>query len=133
MEIPDRWKKYRDLPYPEEISNTVTLSTFHNCPPQEIEKICRFLLTEIGMHVVVKMNPTMLGLDELNHLLHENGLVLQTSRSTRRPSKPDMKFDEAMEMMTRLRETGQKHGFGVGVKFSNTLEVINHKTFFPKH
>jgi putative selenate reductase len=131
MEIPDRWKQYRDLPYPEEISNTITLSTFHNCPPDEIEKICHFLLTEIGMHVVVKMNPTMLGLDELNHLLHER-LGFHDIQVNKKAIDAGMKFDEAMQMMTRLRKTGEQRGLGVGVKFSNTLEVVNHKTFFPK-
>ncbi|MGD1018753.1 MAG: 4Fe-4S dicluster domain-containing protein [Verrucomicrobiia bacterium] len=131
MEIPDRWKQYRDLPYPDEISRTVTLSTFHNCPPTEIEKICNFLLTEIGMDVVVKMNPTMLGLDELNHLLHER-LGFQDIQVNKKAIDAGLKFDEGMEMMRRLQETGRKLGLGVGVKFSNTLEVVNHKTFFPK-
>ena len=34
--------------------------------------------------------------------------------------------------MRRLQATGKKLGLGVGVKFSNTLEVVNHKDFFPK-
>jgi putative selenate reductase len=131
MEIPDRWKQYRDLPYPEEISSTVTLSTFHNCPPDEIEKICHFLLTEIGMHVVVKMNPTMLGLDDLNYLLHER-LGFQDVQVNKKAIDAGLRFDEGIEMVRRLQETAKKHGLGVGVKFSNTLEVVNHKTFFPK-
>jgi len=131
MEIPDRWKQYRDLPYPEEISNTVTLSTFHNCPPQEIEKICHFLLTEIGMDVVVKMNPTMLGLDDLNYLLHER-LGFHDIQVNKKAIDAGLRFDEGIEMVRRLQATGKKHGLGVGVKFSNTLEVVNHKTFFPK-
>ena len=131
MEIPDRWKQYRDLPYPEEISNTVTLSTFHNCPSNEIEKICNFLLTEIGMHVVVKMNPTMLGWDDLNDLLHER-LGFQDVRVNKKAFETALRFDEGVEIIRRLQAVGKKHGLGVGVKFSNTLEVINHKTFFPK-
>ena len=131
MEIPDRWKQYRDLPYPDEISNTITLSTFHNCPPTEIEKICHFLLTEIGMGVVVKMNPTMLGLDELNYLLHDR-LGFHDIQVNKKAIDAGLRFDDGIEMMRRLRETGRKLGLTVGVKFSNTLEVINHKTFFPK-
>src|SRR2546426_4464596 len=130
-EIPDRWKQYRDLPYPEEICNTVTLSTFHNCPPNEIEKICHFLLTEIGMHVTVKMNPTMLGLDELNHLLHDR-MGFRDIQVNKKAIDAGLKFDEGIEMIRRLQATGKKLGLGVGAKFSNTLEVINHRTFFPK-
>jgi putative selenate reductase len=131
MEIPDRWKQYRDLPYPDEISNTITLSTFHNCPPTEIEKICHFLLTDIGMGVVVKMNPTMLGLDDINYLLHDR-LGYHDIQVNKKAVDVGLKFDDGIEMMRRLRETGRKLGLTVGVKFSNTLEVINHKTFFPK-
>ncbi len=131
MEIPDRWKQYRDLPYPAEISRSITLSTFHNCPPHEIEKICNFLLTEIGMHVVVKMNPTMLGLEELNHILHDR-LGYHDIRVNEKAIEAGLKFDEGIEMMRRLQALGRKLGLGVGVKFSNTLEVINHRQFFPK-
>ena len=131
QEIPDRWKKYRDLPYPEEISRSITLSTFHNCPPNEIEKICNFLLTEIGMDVVVKMNPTMLGLEELNYLLHER-MGYQDICVNEKAIEAGLKFDEGIEMMRRLQAVGRKHRLGVGVKFSNTLEVINHRQFFPK-
>jgi putative selenate reductase len=131
LQIPDRWKQFRNLPYPEQISNTVTLSTFHNCPPEEIEKICHFLLTEIGMDVVVKMNPTMLGLDELNHLLHER-LGFKDIHVNEKAIDAGLKFDESISMVRRLQETGKKLGLSVGAKFSNTLEVINHKTFFPK-
>jgi putative selenate reductase len=131
LEIPDRWKQYRDLPYPDEISNTITLSTFHNCPPTEIEKICHFLLTDIGMGVVVKMNPTMLGLDDINYLLHDR-LGYHDIQVNKKAVDVGLKFDDGIEMMRRLRETGRKLGLTVGVKFSNTLEVINHKNFFPK-
>ena len=130
-EIPDRWKQYRDLPYPAEISKGITLSTFHNCPPNEIEKICHFILTEIGMDVVVKMNPTMLGLEELNDLLHDR-LGYRDIRVNEKAIDAGLKFDEGIEMIRRLQATGKKLGLGVGAKFSNTLEVVNHRQFFPK-
>ena len=131
QEIPDRWKQYRDLPYPAEISRSITLSTFHNCPPHEIEKICHFLLTEIGMDVVVKMNPTMLGLEELNYLLHDR-MGYGDIKVNEKAIEAGLKFDDGIEMIRRLQATGKKHGLGVGAKFSNTLEVINHRQFFPK-
>jgi putative selenate reductase len=131
QEIPDRWKQYRDLAYPGEISKSITLSTFHNCPPNEIEKICHFLLTEIGMDVIVKMNPTMLGLEELNYLLHDR-MGYRDIRVNEKAIEAGLKFDEGIEMIRRLQATGKKLGLGVGAKFSNTLEVINHRQFFPK-
>jgi len=131
QEIPDRWKQYRDLPYPTEISNTVTLSTFHNCPPHEIERICHFLLTEAGMHVTVKMNPTMLGLEEINHLLYDR-LGYPDIQVNQKAIDAGLKFDEGIDMVRRLSATAKKLGLGFGAKFSNTLEVINHRSFFPK-
>jgi putative selenate reductase len=131
QEIPDRWKQYRDLPYPKEISSSVTLSTFHNCPPNEIEKICHFLLTEIGMHVTVKMNPTMLGLEELNCLLHDR-LGYRDIHLNEKAIDAGLKFDEGVDMVRRLMATARKLGLGLGVKFTNTFEVHNHRQFFPK-
>ena len=131
QEIPDRWKAYRDLPYPAEISRSITLSTFHNCPPNEIEKICQFLLTEVGMDVVIKMNPTMLGLEELNYLLHDR-LGYRDIKVHEKAIEAGLKFDEGIAMVRRLSAMAKQHGLGLGVKFSNTLEVVNHRQFFPK-
>jgi len=55
------WARYRDLPFPARISDTLTLSTFHGCPAGEIEGIVSFLLTEMDLNVCVKLNPTLLG------------------------------------------------------------------------
>ena len=43
------------------VSRSVTVSTLHGCPPQEIERIASYLLTEKGLHTFVKCNPTILG------------------------------------------------------------------------
>src|SRR5262245_20325091 len=41
-QIPTQYKLARDLNYPSKISQTLTLSTFHGCPANEIERICEF-------------------------------------------------------------------------------------------
>ena len=38
----------KDLDYPTALSRSITLSTFHGCPADEIERICEFLITELG-------------------------------------------------------------------------------------
>ena len=88
-------------------------------------------MTDIGMGVVVKMNPTMLGLDDINYLLHDR-LGYDDIQVNKKAVDVGLRFDDGIEMIRRLRETGRKLGLTVGVKFSNTLEVINHKSFFPK-
>ena len=51
----------RDLDIPNRLSDNVTLSTMHGCPPEEIESISTYLLRERRLHTLVKCNPTLLG------------------------------------------------------------------------
>ncbi|MDD5304106.1 MAG: glutamate synthase, partial [Elusimicrobia bacterium] len=37
------------------ISGSVTLSTFHGCPPDEIEAIADFMMSELGLDCVIKL------------------------------------------------------------------------------
>ena len=77
--------RYRDLPFPTRISDTITLSTFHGCPADEIEGIVTFLLAEMDCHVCIKLNPTLLGSEEVEHLLHDV-LGYREIQLIRRPS-----------------------------------------------
>ena len=70
-QIPQELARLGDLEFPTRISDTVTLSTFHGCPPGEIEQIIEFLLTELGLHCVIKFNPMLLGPDKGRQLLNE--------------------------------------------------------------
>ena len=45
-QIPPALARFRDLPFRTRISDTLTLSTFHGCPADEIEGIAGFLLGE---------------------------------------------------------------------------------------
>ncbi len=124
-----RFRQYRDLPFPTRISDTVTLSTFHGCPAEEIEGIATFLLTEIGLHVCVKMNPTLLGQEQVRHLLHDvlgyRDIVLNEEAF-----ENDLKFSDAVDLIPRLQAIARAHGKHLSVKFSNTLVVRNHRGVF---
>ena len=50
------------------ISDNVTLSTMHGCPPDEIEKIGLYLIKEKKLHTTIKLNPTLLGKEQVNTL-----------------------------------------------------------------
>jgi putative selenate reductase len=121
--------RYRDLPFPERLSDTISLSTFHGCPANEIEGIVTFLLEEMGCHVCIKLNPTLLGKEEVRHLLHD---VLGYHEIE--PHGPafdnDLQFDEALDLIPRLQGVARRCGRSLGVKFTNTLVVKNKKTFF---
>lgn len=130
VQIPEPWKHLRDLSYATRISDTLTLSTFHGCPPAEIERIAAFLLDEIGLHVVIKLNPTLLGRNELNGILHDR-LGYRELIVPETAFDADASWDEVAGFVDRLDRQAQKLGRGFGVKFSNTLVVRNHKHFFP--
>ena len=123
------WARYRDLPFPTRISDTLTLSTFHGCPAGEIEGIVSFLLTEMDLNVCVKLNPTLLGKAHVEHLLHDV-LGYHDLLVTQEAFDKDLQFPEALEMIPRLDRLARSRGKRLAVKFSNTLVVKNHRTFF---
>ncbi|MGO8790047.1 MAG: 4Fe-4S dicluster domain-containing protein [Terriglobia bacterium] len=123
------WARYRDLPFPTRISDTLTLSTFHGCPAGEIEGIVSFLLTEMDLNVCVKLNPTLLGKEHVEHLLHDV-LGYHDLLVTQEAFDKDLQFPEALEMIPRLDRLARSRSKRLAVKFSNTLVVKNHRTFF---
>ncbi len=129
-QIPEAYARLRDLAYPTCISDSVTISTFHGCPPSEIEAIAAHLMEEEGLDVVVKLNPTLLGKADLNTLLHDKlgykELVVPDATFEK-----DAKWEDVRRIVSRLGDLADKLKRGFGVKFSNTLLVHNHKQFFP--
>ncbi|MEF2073097.1 hypothetical protein [Consotaella aegiceratis] len=129
-EIPDSHAHLRELVYPTQISKTVTLSTFHGCPPQEIETIAAHLMREVGLDVVVKLNPTLLGETDLNAILHDR-LGYHDLEVPRETFAKDATWGEMVGIVKRLGDLADILGRGFGVKFTNTLLVKNHRSFFP--
>ena len=128
-EIPPGFERYRDLPFRSRVSDSVTLSTFHGCPPDEIEKIIDFLLRDLGLDCVIKLNPTLLGPDEVRRLLDLMGY--DHVRVPASAFAKDTKWEQAVGFIERLSRTAQDLGLGLGVKFTNTLIVENHGDFLP--
>ncbi len=131
-EIPQDLKRFRDLEFDPHIVSTATLSTFHNCPADEIEGIVDHLLRHNRLHTIIKMNPTMLGGERIREILHG---TMGYGEITVNPAAltAGLQFDDSIEMTRRLRATGRALGLDVGAKFSNTLEVLNHREFFGKN
>ena len=102
-EIPDDFARLRDLDFTTRLSDQITLSTFHGCPAHEIEGIARFLLTEMDVHVTVKLNPTLLGRETVDGILH--GLLGYHEIETRPEDfEKDLQWDQALEITDRLTE-----------------------------
>ena len=129
-EIPDEHRRLRDLDFRWTLSDQVTLSTFHGCPAGEIEAMAAFLMEEMGLHVTVKLNPTLLGKDAVDGLLHD--VLGYTEVETRAEDfEKDLQWPEALEMADRLTERAKALGREFRLKLSNTLVVRNHRSFFP--
>ncbi len=129
-QIPAPFEHFRDLPFPTRISDSLTLSTFHGCPPHEIEGIVRHLIGDVGLDVVIKLNPTLLGREALDAILHDR-LGYSDIVVPERAVAEDATWPEVVDMIGRLEPFAAAHGKSLGVKFSNTLVVENFKTFFP--
>ena len=129
-EIPPALAHFRDLPFRTRISDTLTLSTFHGCPPDEIEAIVDFLLKEIHLNVVVKLNPTLLGREALHRILYDQ-LGYTELKVPDAAFENDPKWEQITGMVQRMGDLAARLELGFGVKFSNTLLVENHRTFFP--
>ena len=106
---------------PPEICNSVTLSTLHGCPPQEIERIAMYLLTEKGFHTFVKCNPTLLGYEFARKTMDEMGYdYIQFGNFH---FKDDLQYEDAVPMLTRLMNTAKERNLEFGVKITNTFPV----------
>ena len=121
----------RDLDFSTRLSDSITLSTFHGCPPDEIERIIEFLLEELGIHSVIKFNPLLLGPVGTRELLNDH-LGYEQLRVPDSAFEGDTKWEQAVEMMERLGDRADELGLGLGAKFSNTLITDTHRGFIPE-
>jgi putative selenate reductase len=129
-ELPPELGPLRDLDFPTRLSDTLTLSTFHGCPPDEIEAMVGHLMHKHGLACVVKLNPTLLGATEVRRLLHD-ALGYTDLRIPDAAFEGDATWEQATAFIDRLGATARSLGLDLGVKFSNTLIVENHRSFFP--
>lgn len=129
-EIPPDFSHFKNLEYEPQIIHSVTLSTFHGCPADEIDHIISHLLTEHQVNVIVKLNPTLLGQEEVSHILHD---ILGYRNLTLKPDafEQDLQFDQAIELTQNMFRTASSCEKSLGLKFTNTLVVENHKGYFP--
>ena len=119
----------RDIEIPHRISDHITLSTMHGCPPVEIERIARYLLTDLGVHTWVKLNPTLLGPDRLRGILNRTlGFDIEVPDAA---FEHDPRFEDAMAMVRNLAKAAEGLPQTFGIKLSNTLEVVNKRPIFP--
>ena len=131
QQIPEQYREFRKLDFQTKLSDTLTLSTFHGCPPEEIEKIIDYLFREHDLNCIIKLNPTLLGKEKVRHLFNEI-LGYAEIHVPDEAFENDASWEQAQGFVERLGETAKTLGLGFGVKFNNTLIVENHRDFFPQ-
>lgn len=111
------------------ICTSITLSTLHGCPPEEIEKISTYLINEKGLNTYIKCNPTLLGYEFARNIMDKMGydyLVFDNHHF-----KNDLQYSDAVPMIKRLLELGKNKNLEFGVKITNTFPVKVTKEELP--
>ena len=103
------------------VSRSVTVSTLHGCPPDEIERIASYLISEKHLHTFVKCNPTILGYETARRTLDSMGydyIVFDEHHFNE-----DLQWADAVPMFRRLQALADENGLEFGLKLSNTFPV----------
>ena len=111
------------------VSRSVTVSTLHGCPPQEIERIASYLLTEKHLHTFVKCNPTILGYKTARTILDSMGydyIVFDEHHFNE-----DLQWVDAVPMFERLQALADSKDLEFGLKLSNTFPVDTTRNELP--
>ena len=129
--VAERYPEIRDIAIPDTVSDTITLSTMHGCPPDEIEAIVLYLLEERRIHTSVKCNPTLLGADRVRQIINRE-LGFSDIPVPDEAFGHDLRYVDAVPMFHNLRRVARARDLTFGLKLSNTLEVENHRPVFDR-
>jgi putative selenate reductase len=123
------YPRVRDLDIPDQISDNLTVSTMHGCPPDEIEKIGRYFIEERRLNTTIKLNPTLLGSEQLRRILNEElGFDVDVPDGA---FEHDLKYEAGLTLIKSLLDSASKSGVEFNLKLTNTLETINRDQNLP--
>ncbi len=103
------------------VCTSITLSTLHGCPPQEIERIATYLIQEKKLNTFVKCNPTLLGYEFARKTLDEMGYDYISFTDFH--FNDDLQYRDAVPMFKRLLALADKNSLTFGLKLTNTFPV----------
>ncbi len=130
-DVPTPFAPFRDLDFRTSLSDTLTLSTFHGCPPEEIEQITKHLIDTHDLDVIVKLNPTLLGYENVRTIVNDE-LGYDNVDVKESAFAEDLQFDRGVELIGELNEYAKERGHRFGIKLTNTLVVNNTKRWMPE-
>lgn len=112
---------YEDINnFSSEISNTVTLSTMHGCPAEDIEAIGKYLIIEKHLNTYIKMNPTLLGKTNIEQILLSKGYQIKLPQEM---FSVDIDLNQAKQIIDNCQKAANDNGLFFGIKLTNTLPV----------
>lgn len=118
------------MPIPARLSDNLTVSTMHGCPPDEVESIGRYFITERKYNTAIKLNPTLLGPERLRDILNT-----QLGYDVCVPDEAfghDLKYNDGVAIIRNLAAAAKTAGVAFGLKLTNTLETANEKQNLPR-
>ena len=118
------------MPIPARLSDNLTVSTMHGCPPDEVESIGRYFITERKYNTTIKLNPTLLGPERLRDILNT-----QLGYDVCVPDEAfghDLKYNDGVAIIRNLAAAAETAGVAFGLKLTNTLETANEKQNLPR-
>ncbi|MFV2072590.1 MAG: putative selenate reductase subunit YgfK, partial [Thermoanaerobaculales bacterium] len=127
--VAGRFPEVSDIAVPRCLSDNVTLSTMHGCPPDEIGAIVAHLLEDRGLHTSVKLNPTLLGSDRVREILNQH-LGYRDLELPDAVFAQDLTYPDALALVRELASTASRRDLVFGVKLTNTLAVTNNRRVF---
>lgn len=118
------------MPIPARLSDNLTVSTMHGCPPDEVESIGRYFITERKYNTTIKLNPTLLGPERMRDILNT-----QLGYDVCVPDEAfghDLKYNDGVAIIRNLAAAAETAGVAFGLKLTNTLETANEKQNLPR-
>ncbi|MBW1616593.1 MAG: putative selenate reductase subunit YgfK [Deltaproteobacteria bacterium] len=126
-------KKYpeiKNISIPSSLTDNVTISTMHGCPPDEIEKIAEYFIKERKFHTTVKLNPTLLGPEKVREILNKKlgyNIIVPNQAF-----EHDLKYQDGVAIIKSLIKKAEKAQVKFSLKLTNTLETLNIKKNLPE-
>jgi putative selenate reductase len=115
------YPRVKDLDIPDRITDNITISTMHGCPPDEVEKIGRYFIED----------RTLLGPQQLRNILNnELGFEVEVPDLA---FEHDLKYEAGLALIRSLRASAAKVGVEFNLKLTNTLETTNHDQNLPEN
>ncbi|SBV96833.1 hypothetical protein KL86DPRO_11112 [uncultured delta proteobacterium] len=122
-ELEPLYPRVMHLDIPGCISDNLTISCMHGCPPEEVEKISLYFIQDRKLNTTLKLNPTLLGPAHVRKLVNE--VMGYETQIPDLAFEHDLSYDTTLGILRTCLDAAKNIGVRFGVKLTNTLETLN--------